>query len=307
MNNTILFGNGINLLTSSNKSWNSLLDELKIPNVFNNGNLPHTMIYERILFEKQIGEKEEILKEEQRIKEEIAKEFSKIANHNIYRELFNLNAHNYITTNYDYAFKNTISQELNLEYVNKSSEDIYSIRRKIEFHINNQHNTNIWHIHGEIDKPKTIMLGLDHYCGEIGKIDSYIKGFYTFEKNGETQKVDSIKKKLLKNEFDEISWIDLFFNSNIHIVGFSFHFSEIDLWWILTKRARLLRDNEVSKRIKNKIFFYCDQIEEATKGLFESVGVTVMEFPHNGDYLDSYEEIIEHLKNKMPVHNNGYK
>ncbi|MBW4971422.1 hypothetical protein KZY98_13220 [Croceibacter atlanticus] len=65
MNNTILFGNGINLLTSSNKSWNSLLDELKIPNVFNNGNLPHTMIYERILFEKQIGEKEEILKEEQ--------------------------------------------------------------------------------------------------------------------------------------------------------------------------------------------------------------------------------------------------
>ena len=33
-----------------------------------------------------------------------------------------------------------------------------------------------WQIHGEIRKPATIMLGLDHYCGEIGKIDQYTKG-----------------------------------------------------------------------------------------------------------------------------------
>jgi hypothetical protein len=299
MQNTILFGNGLNLLTKSNKSWEQLLNELKSPNLFSNGNLPNTMVYERILFEKDLNKNQEVLIEESNIKNKIAFEFSNIANHKIYKDLFDLNVNNYITTNYDYAFSNTISEELNFETKNKSSEDIYSIRRKIEINVSNQLNTNIWHIHGEINKPKTIMLGLDHYCGEIGKIDSYIKGFYTYEKEGKKQKIKSIEEKLMINEFDETSWIDLFFNSDIHIVGFSFHFSEIDLWWILTKRARFIRDSKLTKSIKNKIFFYCDKIDDETKGLFESLGVSVKLFPHNGDYLESYENIINHLKNKI--------
>ena len=36
----------------------------------------------------------------------------------------------------------------------------------------------IWPIHGTIQHPKSIMLGLDHYCGSIGKINDYIKGKY---------------------------------------------------------------------------------------------------------------------------------
>ena len=44
----------------------------------------------------------------------------------------------------------------------------------------------------------------------------------------------------------------LFFNSDIHIVGFGFDYSEIDLWWILNKRARMMLANNSAKQIKNK-------------------------------------------------------
>ncbi len=231
MTNTVLFGNGFNRLSELNQSWDDLLKDIKGSSQFVNGDLPYTMIYERILFERHKHETN-ILGEESNIKEKIAKAYSKIQTHSIYKNLYALNAHNYLSTNYDYAYRDSISKEFNYQYINKSTEDIYSIRRRIEILENGKPATNIWHIHGEIRYPKTIMLGLDHYCGEIGKIDNFIKGNYEYVVDGKTIKLDSIMDKLNGKKTDGISWVELFFTSNIYIVGFSFDFSEIDLWWM---------------------------------------------------------------------------
>ena len=48
MTNTVLYGNGLNRLSSNAVSWDDLLDELKGSNGFDNGRLPYTMVYERI-------------------------------------------------------------------------------------------------------------------------------------------------------------------------------------------------------------------------------------------------------------------
>ena len=55
--------------------------------------------------------------------------------------------------------------------------------------------------------------------------------------------IKKIKNKVKENTYDGISWIELFFNSDVHIVGFGFDFYEIDLWNILTKRARLISES----------------------------------------------------------------
>src|SRR5690606_16319826 len=105
------------------------------------------------------------------------------------------------------------------------------------------------------------MLGLDHYCGSIGKLDAYLKGTYEFQENKKTIRVNSITDKIKRREYDQHSWVELFFNTDIHILGLSLEYSETDLWWILNKRARIMNDKKTSVHISNQIFYYSTSIE----------------------------------------------
>lgn len=277
MNNTLLFGNGLNQLTNSGPSWNYLLERLKGNNTFKHDKLTNTLIYERIFLERE----KPSLEKETIIKEEVASMMEEISESEYYQKIINLGFKNYITTNYDYAFRKTLSQEV----LNENTEKVYSIRRNLDFN-----NLKVWHIHGEINNPKSIQLGLDHYAGYISKIDSYIKGNYEYQKDSETKKVDSIVEKLQKNKYDNVSWIELFFNTNIHILGLGLDYSEIDLWWILNKRARLMIDNNIN----NRIIFYTNKIDEQKRGLLNSFNVEV-------EVIDKFNESTLNKNNeKVP-------
>lgn len=277
MKSTLLFGNGLNQVTGDGPSWNYLLEQLKGSKSFKHSSLTNTMIYERIFLERD----KPSLEKEIDIKEEVASMMKDIKGGEFYHKIIDLNFENYITTNYDYAFRNT----LGISSINENTEKVYSIRRNLDFE-----NLKVWHTHGEIDNPKSIQLGLDHYAGYISKIDSYIKGNYEYQKDGISKKVDSIIEKLKKNTYDNVSWIELFFNTNIHILGLGLDYSEIDLWWILNKRARLMIDSDIN----NRIIFYTNRIDEQKKGLFESFKVEVV-------VIDDYNESALNEKNeKVP-------
>ena len=53
------------------------------------------------------------------------------------------------------------------------------------------------------------------------------------------------------------SWIDLFFISDVHVVGYGFDMSEIDLWWILNRRIRILKEER--SIVRNRIFFHAQE------------------------------------------------
>jgi hypothetical protein len=222
----------------------------------------------------------------------------------IYSELFKLNAQNYLTTNYDYAFIDSIKdlKEVVLPIYEYSTEDVYSIRRLKRIPNTNQHTKYFWQIHGEIRKPATIMLGLDHYCGSIGKIDSYIKGWYRHVQEGKTIEEPSIENKFKNNSFNNSSWVELFFTSNIHIIGFTLDYSEIDLWWIINKRARLKRSKNLEKKIKNKITYYCNEIDDQKKGLLASLDIEVQVdelIDTDNKYFDYFKKLIKQFKRKL--------
>lgn len=288
MNNTLLFGNGLNQLTNSGPSWNGLLRQLMGYSIFEYDKLTNTMIYERIFLDRAKPE----LENELYLKNEIASTMKDISGNKYYSKIFNLNFENYITTNYDYAFEKTIG----IKPTSDNTEEIYSIRRKKVFG-----NTKLWYIHGEIDHPKSIQLGLDHYCGSIGKIDNYLKGNYTYEHEKEKIRLKNIKDKLNhKFDYDNVSWIELFFNTNIHIIGLGLDYSETDLWWILTKRARLMIDYNIN----NRIIFYTNRIDEQKKGLLESLKVEVVEIDShkeivNGKETTDYHSLTEDIINKI--------
>ncbi len=300
MNNTILFGNGINRLTPENISWGQLLDLIKDGRRFNDANLPNTMIYERVLLERP-DIHEDVSYDEFEVKNRISELLKSLEKNKVYKEFFKLNVQNYLTTNYDYAFIDSVLDldGINLPIHEYSTEDVYSIRRLKRISNQEEKIKLFWQLHGEIRKPATIMLGLDHYCGSIGKIDSYIKGWYRYTKDGITKDEPSIEKKFENNSFNNSSWVELFFTSDIHIVGFSFDFSEIDLWWILNKRARLKKSKSLRGKINNKIFYYCDSIDEHKKGLFESFDIEVIidNLSNNDDkYTEYYSNLINRFK-----------
>ena len=304
MKETILFGNGINRLSNTNPSWEDLLNDLKEKRTFKDDDLPNTMIYERIILDR-LNRHMEILDNEFNVKSNISKSMQDTVNHDYYLRLYELQAQNYLTTNYDNSFINTVQTHYDnqLRVDNKSTESVYSIRRQKKIFKTNENFKSLWQVHGEHEKPASIMLGLDHYCGSIGKIDNFIKGKYEYRKNGEQIREPSIRRKMKEKAYSKVSWVELFFNSNIHIIGFTLDYSETDLWWIINKRARMLKDERVYKYIKNSIEFYCDHIDPQKKGLLESMGVNVNLVPRKNGIKDKYiahhEGLFDMLEEKI--------
>lgn len=104
--------------------------------------------------------------------------------------------------------------------------------------------------------------------------------------------------------FDGLSWIELFFNADIHILGLQLDFIETDLWWLLNKRARL------SAIPSNKIIFHveedeniCKQNQEETKAkkeLLEAFNVQYKTYPFNSKdpmaWTVFYDKIFDNLE-----------
>ena len=154
----------------------------------------------------------------------------------------------------------------------------------------------IFFIHGYFRNPSTICLGFEQYTDNLKKIENFVIQEYS-DKNYK-------KKKPRKS----VSWIDYFFkdNTTIDILGFALCNDEIDLWWILNYRKKILN------RIKNNTINYYDipsneiKDEEAKKKhiaktkILESFGINVVSVEkakaHNSDF---YSLCLKKIKKDM--------
>jgi hypothetical protein len=73
------------------------------------------------------------------------------------------------------------------------------------------------------------------------------------------------------------SWVNDFFTKDMHILGLGLDYTEIDLWWLLTYRTRMLNDK--SMPIANTIALYEWEsrlsVNRDRNQLLESLGVEV--------------------------------
>lgn len=215
-----------------------------------------------------------------------------------------------LTTNYDGLVEYLLLSQ-NAKFISQNnSEKIYSIRRNYVYEYNKKLIT-LWKVHGDAVAPKSVMLGLDHYCGAIGKMDDFIKHGRLGGKMTDnpmemkfSNKTKSDEKEIAPFQFQ--TWVDLFFAATVYFIGFGLDFSETDIWWLLNKRARFKEKLEIS----NEIFFYAPkQQKNATKSdiakakakekVLESFGVQYQKVSYelredsvNPEYLlDVYEMI----------------
>lgn len=264
----ILYGNGFNLLSENCPSWQELLTNIsdKDQSPIING-IPPTLQYEQVYLAphssfSNISDGED----ETKLKEAVKRRLSAIKSNEFYDRLLKLGVTSFLTTNYDHAiYDNVENRVIDKNY----AEKIYSIKRWKKVNINNSDYT-IFQFHGDITNVRSIMLGLDHYGGALARIQDYVKGYFTEKIEDKKKRINSegefsISKRLTSQiEFDPIkygftdngtqlvSWIDAFFFANLHIIGITLDFSEIDIWWLLSRRARLLKNGY----IKNQVYYY---------------------------------------------------
>ena len=229
---------------------------------------------------------------------------------------------NYLSTNYDnilYRYLRAASKALDPQWQfvdSDRTEDNYSIRRHYRFKTGDSYSY-LWNIHGDVDRKSSMLIGYNHYCGSLWKINSYIKGQYIYKAKDskDEQKNSPIQSRLLdktiyKDEQKLRSWIDTFFTNDIHIIGLGLPFDEIDLWWLLNYRIRQVKTANNKFNINNSIYYYCADVDKYKELALKSFGVEIVKpdagviqteiAPDTGKVkITNYYDIYIHLLNKM--------
>lgn len=95
--------------------------------------------------------------------------------------------------------------------------------------------SSIWHIHGDIAKPKSMVMGHYYYGKLLRDIQVYVASF-----------MRSYHEALSKGvSYEPKSWIDYFLLGDIYIVGLGLYLCESDLWWLLCCKKRNFPETHV--------------------------------------------------------------
>lgn len=254
MSKVLLLGNGLNNVTNNYK-WGNLIDDLisylGLRNIATKQK-PFPLLYEEIylsnLKNKKISEYD--------IKSYIAQKIGGLLPNKVHKSIESLSISNVLTTNYDYV----IEQALGYNSQDLSDNGAVKQRRYSLFRHTKVGGKRVWHIHGEINKPNTILLGFEQYSGQLQQMRNYV---VSGTGNAYKKRFAPLKDRLKKGDIEIVSWLDLFFTQDIHIVGLSLEFSENDLWWLINYRAR--RRLEGKGLGENTITYYYSSTEERGK------------------------------------------
>jgi len=176
-----------------------------------------------------------------------------------------------------------------LERANLARETKYSLfRRRLVG------STYVWHIHGESEVPNSITLGYDQYSGYLQKLRSHATADRSDDQGSPFKQGNT--------NFDQAegviySWLDVFLRDDIHIVGLGLDYTEIDLWWALTYKARLrARGWPVGRTIVHD--WHSEPPDEqvlARRSLLKGLSVDVRSRECGADYELAYDSFLKSL------------
>lgn len=283
----LLLGNGLNRLSMS-LSWQGLLEELAADlglagQVAIFDQKPLSLHFEELCI--RLSSYDKARDAENAVKKRIAELIGVFPVHELHVALagqFKV----ILTTNYDLTVEEALGGGLHRRST-VLPESRYSLFRRMEAGA-----CSIWHIHGEASRPQSILLGYDHYAGYLQKIRNYLTNGVPAE--GSLGQLRSPLRAGLQDfeRYDVHSWVDYFLRDHLHVVGFGFDFTEIDLWWLLVyKRRRVTRTGKTFVYIVDVDGTLAER-ERAKVSLFESFGVEVL-IVRGSTYEDGYRKVVD--------------
>jgi hypothetical protein len=221
MPSILLIGNGPNYF-SGDFSWRNVVRAAAKRMRMNNAveqiiMEPLPLVYETIASRYPL--------QERHTKADLAKSMRALRPNDLHRQILALGWRTILTTNYDYCLEAAGSERF--ASANVKPESTYSLYRR-----RRSASRSIWHIHGEVSGPRTMMLGLHQYAGYLQKLRHYL----TTKTAGSPFMAEG---QAWASEDDPHSWADLFLRDDVHVIGFSFDYAETPLWWLLSYKQRL--------------------------------------------------------------------
>lgn len=296
----ILFiGNGLNRVSNQGTAWDSSLDQL--------AGTPETQDRDegKIRKEKPFTLWFEELRnrsDRTNLKQTFANEIlSKLEHNDLHKQVMSLDMQHILTTNYDYNLEKSLESERSFQKGYSSSstakETHYSLFRRKS--VGSKY---VWHIHGELANIGSIMLGHDQYTGYQHKIYSFLRdGVPTrsIDRNG-CPYLSKFARSRRKYKGDVVSWVDLFIERNVHMVGFGLDYTENHLWNLISFKNKLRNGSGMS--IGQIKFYRCSEqnktiADKARLSILESMGVEIINYQKNS-YKEAYLACIEDLRSQ---------
>jgi len=269
---SILVGNDINSVSDSDKKtdWKSLLDSISAHfeinfDDSNSDELPYTLLFEKILSRTRC--------EEHELRTYICNYFSNLKKNSIHDLIPLINANNILTTNYDYRIESAFNFSPPGGLKSFFKDNLFK-----SYPVNDQ--SNIWHIHGEVLCQKSITIGFNEYIENAYEL-------YSYKMNSEYDFVN----RLWEQSEDIYSWFDLFFLTDLYILGFNLRIEELTLWWLISHRSKQKRAG--IPNIPNKItYFYPSEYNNAAVNLLNDLNIITVPVENHKTDKDSYYKYI---------------
>jgi hypothetical protein len=288
MERTLLIGNGFNQISDGGASWDELLNQLAgKATTLKEKNIrkakPFTLWFEEMASRSN---KKDL---KQRIASFLKRDLS--PNHH-HVDAMKLDVRHVFTTNYDYTLEESTGKKRISNH--SAPETYYSLFRR-----SSSGDRHIWHIHGELDNVRSIMLGHEQYSGYIHKIRNYLTSGVPTDVRDRKGKpyLSKFSPKRAPQKGDVETWVDLFLEHEVHVVGFSLDYTENHLWNLIIEKERLKR-REAS--IGTVVFHRCSDHEqgiedEARLSILSALGVEVVDHTES-TYSKAYDRCIRSLR-----------
>jgi len=319
----LLIGNGPNRLSTDDYSWKSIINQLShlAGKTIDFGNKPLPLVFEELVLigifrELKFHKKRYQSMIEINLRNHLASLIKTLKSNSVHSRMINIGFRHILTTNYDYCFENSALNKNNEQTIPAWIENhLYQEKKYSLFRRNLIHTVNgdifVWHIHGEANIPRSLILGYDQYVNHLNHLINYLS-VPNKQKRLDKQELYSPflqHNTNYENSGSPYSWIDLFLNRDLHIVGLSLDYSEIALWWLLSFKARMYVKNfYVKNNIPiGKTYYYVlydnlGEIDQQKIHLLESMGVKIININIDRGFEKGYHSLMSELKRKLRSH-----
>lgn len=300
MKNTpiLIVGNSPNQLGHGRSSWSALMEDLRrqsgMKSVGHNAK-PFPLHFEEIrnrYLSMNRGATE------QSFVQFAAKELKTLEVNDAHRELMKLSVSDIITTNFDDCLERAAGLAQQDDF--GTNEVKYSLFRR--WNVSGKY---IWHLHGDLFRPSSIVLGHDRYIESCARIRRYIDGsegvtYRAYPKGLKAR----FKSHAIKFRPDEPhSWVDLLMLRDVHIVGLGMDFTEVDLWYLLSYKEKMRRSQDSwmrklgGRRVVMHMFVERERDVKPKVEILESFGVIVSQYKvKNNDYRPAWNDLLKVLQ-----------
>src|SRR3990167_1730045 len=288
---SLLLGNGINRVAMQ-RGWNEILRELAMR--FDGQDLiPHIETKPLSMFIEELCARSSIpfRNAEHKVKVEFAKllkQIQAVAAHERICSPFRV----IMTTNYDFTIEEAFAGPMHSPAF-LAPESRYSLFRR---HVAGD--KEVWHVHGDVARPGSMVLGYDHYAGYLQKIRNYVTD--SVEVKGQPHPRVSSPGKGGNLDFPDnrnvYSWVDYFLRDHVHIVGLSLDFTEIDLWWLLLHKRR--RRHQTGQVFYYHVSLDTEAHETPVTSLLRSLNVQVVPVVAS-NYHDCYLKVADLIEEQI--------